>query len=259
MVVLKKQLSEAVAASILVKILKNLIEFFNVGKSMNDSQLAETVKLILKDYYFLKLEDLKLCFDGMKAGKYIEGGKLFDRLDGQIILLALQAYAEERITIAEQINHEKHKEFKDEKPEQYILEIGKKYFAVEGIYYREVESKDLAHRMDWAEAMRVKRDLIQGDYSETPDAVKVKFADKAEIGLIAYLKREKPELAAEILEATKTEPKRQDAARISIELDDSLSPIQKENKKRALIGLVALTEKEFELSQELLNRTINKH
>lgn len=73
--------------AVLVIALSELVQFFNVGKTMNDVQVAMTADLIISRYYYLKLEELKYCFQ--QAMCY---GKVFDRLDGNVILGWIRDY-----------------------------------------------------------------------------------------------------------------------------------------------------------------------
>ena len=47
------------ARAILVIAIKELVSFFNVGKTMNDVQVALTADLIIDRFYYLKLEEIK--------------------------------------------------------------------------------------------------------------------------------------------------------------------------------------------------------
>lgn len=106
---IKAELGEQQLLAILTLIIADAVEFFNIGKSMTGEQIVSTAKLIAKDYYYLKPEDFKLCFENAKRGKY---GKLFDRLDGMIIMEWLENYSGSRANKAEEINLEKHNEGK---------------------------------------------------------------------------------------------------------------------------------------------------
>lgn len=76
-------------------------DFFNVGKNMNDAQIALTVDLIIEQFWYFKLEEIKYCFRRAMMRE-----KLFDRLDGNIIMGWLREYdterTEEAIRISEQ-------------------------------------------------------------------------------------------------------------------------------------------------------------
>lgn len=104
---LKAELGEQKLLAILTLFITDAVEFFNVGKSMTGEQIVQTAKLISKDYYYLKPEDFKLCFENAKRGRY---GKLFDRLDGAIVLEWLSTYVNQRMDRAEESNLEKHNE-----------------------------------------------------------------------------------------------------------------------------------------------------
>ena len=81
----------------------NLREFVNVGKRMTDMQTFETAMIILQDYKYLTIADINLLFKRAKSGYY---GKLYDRLDGQIILDWFRSYDKERAgaAVEESIN-----------------------------------------------------------------------------------------------------------------------------------------------------------
>jgi len=107
--------------AVMTKVLQDLVSFFNVGKTMNDRQCAETVRLILAEYYYLNLADFKVCFDRLKAGRY---GRSYDRIDGQIILMALDEYTRGRLEAAEILSQEQHRQTKQEDAEEwYYLRI----------------------------------------------------------------------------------------------------------------------------------------
>ena len=101
---LKKYQSEMVAALILCKIIKQTASFFNVGGAINDQQIQETAVLIMDTYHFLNITDFVLCFKMAKQGKF---GKLFDRLDGAIVLGWLEEYNELRLIEAQNNSQKK--------------------------------------------------------------------------------------------------------------------------------------------------------
>ena len=70
-------------------------DFFNVGKNMNNTQVALTVDLIIGQFGALKLEEIKYCFRRAMMRE-----RLFDRLDGNIIIGWLIEYDAERTEAA---------------------------------------------------------------------------------------------------------------------------------------------------------------
>jgi hypothetical protein len=91
--VFKKECGEARLYAVLTILINDLIDFFSVGKTMGQNQLVDTIKLIVEDFYYLKIEDFKLCFNNAKKGRY---GKVYDRIDGNVIYNWVAQYNEER-------------------------------------------------------------------------------------------------------------------------------------------------------------------
>lgn len=88
---IKKEASETDARALLYIAICEVCDFFNVGKNMNDTQVALTVDMILESFWYLKLEEIKYCFRRAMMRE-----KLFDRLDGNIIIGWLRDYDAER-------------------------------------------------------------------------------------------------------------------------------------------------------------------
>lgn len=95
--VFKKEYGEQSLQAILVIILTDVIKFFNTGKTMGQDQLVQTIRLVTEDFYYFNIEDFKLCFNNAKRGRY---GKIYDRIDGNVIYEWLQKYSDERIQTA---------------------------------------------------------------------------------------------------------------------------------------------------------------
>lgn len=107
--VLKKELGDEKTKAFLVLILTDVITFFNVGKTMNQTQVVQVVNLLQKTYFYLKPSELKYCFERAKLGVY---GKLFDRIDGAIIFDWVECYLQERLGVIIEQNEHKHEKFK---------------------------------------------------------------------------------------------------------------------------------------------------
>lgn len=95
---LRREKGEAVARAVLVLILNDMLNFFNAGNDMNDTQVATTVDFILEEYPYMKTDDITLCFRNAMKGKY---GNLYNRIDGQVIMGWLRAYNSERCMAAQ--------------------------------------------------------------------------------------------------------------------------------------------------------------
>lgn len=95
--VVKKEAGEAAVLAFLVITITDVVDFINVSKTMGAKQIIATARMIADDYYYLKPEDFKLCFNNAKKGVY---GKLYDRIDGQIMLDWIERYCAERANVA---------------------------------------------------------------------------------------------------------------------------------------------------------------
>lgn len=111
-----------IVKAFLVVVVSDLVQSFNVGKNMDAKQIAFLVQSILKDFYYLKLDELKLCFENIKKGKY---GKVFDRLDTATIYDFINAFLDERMECLFDKNHNNEQSdlsnFKDVNPK--VLEV----------------------------------------------------------------------------------------------------------------------------------------
>ena len=68
---------------------------------MGETQIAQTVDMIIEDYYYLNIEDFKLCFSDAKKGRF---GKVYDRIDGNVIYERIEQYAKNRMEKAIQLD-----------------------------------------------------------------------------------------------------------------------------------------------------------
>ena len=94
---------------VLIEFISDFVQFLNVGKIMNVSQINQTSKLISQYFPHLNLADLKVFFEKMKIGQF---GLFYDRMDGQLILEKLEAYNQERMNVVEGMNNDHHKQLK---------------------------------------------------------------------------------------------------------------------------------------------------
>ena len=95
--VYRKEKGEIRLFAIMTLLIDDLLDFFSVSRTIGERQMAVTIKMIADDFYYFNTEDFKLCFDNAKRGKY---GKIYDRIDGNVIYEWLQKYSQERIGIA---------------------------------------------------------------------------------------------------------------------------------------------------------------
>lgn len=100
------ELGENHARAIVVILLSELVGFFNASNTMNDSQVAITTDLIIEEYPYFKVDDLKLVFRNAMKGRY---GDIYNRLDGSVIMGWLRQYNKERCARADVLSYNEHK------------------------------------------------------------------------------------------------------------------------------------------------------
>lgn len=107
--VVKKEHGKQAASAYISIMLADIEQFFNVKNGMTEIQIKMLVDMILKNFYFLKVSDLRLFAEKFKMGLY---GKVYDRLDGGVIMDALNKYVGERMDEAEQYHQKRASQFK---------------------------------------------------------------------------------------------------------------------------------------------------
>ena len=105
-----KECGENVARAALVILITDLLSFFNVENTMSAEQVATTINLLMDEYYYLKLDDFKMCFKRVMLGKY---GRVYNRIDGQMILEWVHTYLMERTEVADNLSYNAHKKSKN--------------------------------------------------------------------------------------------------------------------------------------------------
>lgn len=104
--VIRRASGPTVARAVVAYLLTETLEFFNAKEQMSDRQVALTVDFIIEEYPYMQTDDLALCFRNAMKGKY---GKLYNRIDGQIIMGWLRDYNRERCAAADQQSYNEHR------------------------------------------------------------------------------------------------------------------------------------------------------
>lgn len=125
--VIQRENGLASARASVVYLIIDVLDFFNPSETMNDRQVATTADLILEEYPYMQTDDLKLCFRNAMKGKY---GKLYNRIDGQIIMGWLREYNRERCTVASEQSYNEHK-----------ANISEEARPTQGIFYAEYRAE----------------------------------------------------------------------------------------------------------------------
>lgn len=106
-----KELGENHARAIVVILLSEVVGFYNASNTMNDAQVAITTDLIIEEYPYFKIDDLKLAFRNAMKGRY---GEIYNRLDGSVVMGWLRQYNKERCAKADIESFNEHKRISEE-------------------------------------------------------------------------------------------------------------------------------------------------
>lgn len=89
MIRLINEKGEGYVKALLTLLIIDTVDFLNIGKTMNNNQVMQTVSLILEDYWHYKVDHFVLLFNKAKKGYF---GKQYDRIDGQVIFSWLEQF-----------------------------------------------------------------------------------------------------------------------------------------------------------------------
>jgi len=107
----RKEMGLMPIRAILVIILTDMAKQYNTGQNMDDNQTANLADDILEMFYWLKIDDFKLCFNNAKRGRY---GNIF-RVDGPLVLSWLDQYTTDRLHAADETSYQEHQSTKGDK------------------------------------------------------------------------------------------------------------------------------------------------
>lgn len=93
--------------------LKDLSEYSNTRDKILDYQLEETARVILEEFYYLKLSELMLFFFHFKAGRY---GRFYGSVDPLVITQALQDFKVWRIRMLEYLDNQRQATLLQQRP-----------------------------------------------------------------------------------------------------------------------------------------------
>jgi hypothetical protein len=78
-----------------VKFIEGMLIYFGRKGDMSNTQIENVVRDIMDKYYYFRLEDIALCFKRARQNP-VTYGKLYNHIDGSIILGWLSKYDKER-------------------------------------------------------------------------------------------------------------------------------------------------------------------
>ena len=120
--VYRKYNNEAEAITLISRLIIWTLKMLNVQKSQNDFQVTMTAKMIMTDFYFLSVSELKYCFVRGIHGDY---GQLYAKVDAMDLLKWLKEYSEQRSVY---LVHRNQTQSKNEKQELKNVEFNPAFF-----------------------------------------------------------------------------------------------------------------------------------
>lgn len=240
---IRRDIGEDKLLSAINLLLVDFAAFYSVGRQMGVEQIKETARLIVKNYYYLKVDDLNLFFDQMKSGEF---GQTYDRIDGNVILANLKVYSEKRMALAEELNIKRHEAIMIESEKKFIISTGSGYVREVGDTFEEVEKREMASCFTFGTACKLKDWIVKDYYSLAPSKVKIEDVNKPKETLLDYLEHHKPELLT-AQEKYKRKTTEYFELKQQILSNNDLDGFQKENAIRALAGIEPLTIDEYNL------------
>jgi hypothetical protein len=90
---IRKAKGEQAALGVLVALMDECQQYFNLQQPMNPQQLMLTAELIMEEYYYLRVEEFRICFRMAMKGEY---GPVYNRIDGQIFFEWIRKYFSKR-------------------------------------------------------------------------------------------------------------------------------------------------------------------
>lgn len=95
--------------NIVAEMLLELNEFSNVSRKMNESQIIETVNMLLDEYPQLSLQEYQVFFNRIRSGKF---GQLYESLDGIKIMAFMKEFYQDVLNAYHEFKEEKHQQIK---------------------------------------------------------------------------------------------------------------------------------------------------
>lgn len=133
-------------------------EYFNVKDGISEAQAVQTASLFIGQFPMETFEDLILCLKNAKLGKY---GKVYNRLDGQIIFEWFRLYLDEK--------YERFEQIKKQEKEQYQAETMESFAPILSKLIAELESKNEQEKAE--EKLRSKRVSAEKHFKQFSEVV----------------------------------------------------------------------------------------
>jgi hypothetical protein len=125
---LKKEIGEDKVKAYIEIMVVDFLNFVNLVRSMNESQIKQTAELICEDFTALKMPEVAFVFKLAKKGNF---GAIYEGIDGMKIYGFFKKYFDDRLNEAEMMSEREHKKAKQELKDVKIpVEVIKKAYEL---------------------------------------------------------------------------------------------------------------------------------
>ena len=231
-----KKKSPAETVTIVAYMIERFLHFLQVSNTMTEQQRNDTAKLIINEFYWLKLEDLDLFFRRFRTGFY---GDLFNRIDGLVIMAKLREYCSEREDKAQLLTLQAHKEVDKPIADKVLIKAERGFIRANGCEYEEVEKKEDATEYEYAVALK-----IVAKIEAAPNELKIIPAKSFAEGFFNHMMKTEPE-KLHPANRFKIIAEKYAADKKAIE-SSNLSEFEKHNAILALSGVAPKTQQEYD-------------
>jgi len=90
---IRRHKGEQAALSVLIAMMDECQQYFNLQQPMTPQQLMLTAELIMEEYYYLRVEEFKICFRMAMKGEF---GPVYNRIDGQVFFEWIRKFFSKR-------------------------------------------------------------------------------------------------------------------------------------------------------------------
>lgn len=135
----------------------DLADSLNRGKNLNGDQVKEIARLIMKEYFYLSIQDFQLCFEMLKMNKFPEI-KILDSFDVLIIFQVIEKYIEKKRTVTKQVEDERRLELYKEWDEKAVPMPQEVKDFVLNLWKKNRDSKPV--RTDFSEEAKLQKEII---------------------------------------------------------------------------------------------------
>ena len=90
---IRRDKGQQAALTVLIAMMDECQQYFNLQQPMTPQQLMLTAELVMEEYYYLRIDEFKVCFRMAMKGEF---GPVYNRIDGQIFFEWIRKFFSKR-------------------------------------------------------------------------------------------------------------------------------------------------------------------